>query len=350
MKKTDILIVGQGIAGTVLAYLAVRKGLKVTVIDSPMEGRATEVAGGLFNPVTGRRIKKSWNYELFYEQMRKTYRDMDEFLGIQTYFELPVYRLLPTIEDVNNWEIQRLEDEYIDFMKEIVSVSDKRVRPHQGAGKVVKGGYVDLPKLLSFFRKYLKNNEALREEVLDYNLLYEDKYKDISFKNIIFCEGFRVESNPFFPDIHLWATKGETLLIEIEGEDLEYILNKHIFLIPIGNGLYKVGSTMERSLDVSVSQKGLSELKEKLDSILSVPYKVLKQEAGIRPNVRDRKPLIGVSKGKDNYYVFNGLGSKGVSLAPYFANHLLEHIYEGKPLQKDVNWQRIYRKPIKKLY
>lgn len=344
MNKIDLLIVGQGIAGSVLSYQALQMGKTVAIVDAPLPGRSSYVAGGLINPVTGRRNKKSWNYDLFYESLFKTYTELDELLKIESFHSIPIYRLLATFEDVNNWEVQRTESEYLNYMNAVISNLDERIVPHSAAGVIKKGGWVDTVKFLDAYRAHFKSNHLLIEEEFDYSQLESHQYKSIQFENIIFCEGFQIRNNPFFPEIELWSTKGETLVVEIEGDDLEYILNKNMLLIPMGNHQYKVGATLERNEDVEITEKGLSELKEKLDAVIQVPYKIIQQDAGIRPNVRDRKPLIGSSKVIPNYFVFNGLGSKGVSLAPYFSQHLLNHIYLQEPLKKEINWQRILSK------
>lgn len=344
MNKVDLLIVGQGIAGSVLSYHAIKMGKTVAIIDAPLEGRSSFVAGGIINPVTGRRIKKSWNYNLFYEYLFKTYTDLDQLLNIESFHSTPIYRLLATLEDVNNWEIQRAEAEYVDYMDAVVTKLDERLVQHSAAGVIQKGGWVDTVNFLEAYRSYFKTNHLLLEEKFDYNQLKNNEYKSIEFENIIFCEGYQIRNNPFFPEIKLWSTKGETLVVEFEGDDLEYILNKNMLLIPLGNHQYKVGATLERNEDVSITEKGLLELKEKLEAVIQVTYKIIQQDAGIRPNVKDRKPLIGVAKDYPNYYVFNGLGSKGVSLAPYFTQHLLNHIYLEEPLMKEVNWKRILSK------
>ena len=344
MNKVDILIVGQGIAGSILSYQASKMGKSVAIIDIAMKGRSTFVAGGLINPVTGRRIKKSWNYNLFYEFLHQTYTELDQVLKIKSFHSIPIYRLLSTLEDVNNWEVQRMEEEYSDLMSAVNTQLDERIVPHAAAGVIQKGGWVDTVLLLESYRKYFKENHLLIEEEFDYSELKGNQYKSIEFDQIIFCEGFQIKNNPFFPEIQLWSTKGETMVVEIEGDDFEYILNKNMLIIPLGNKRYKVGATLERNEDVNITENGLLELKEKLDAVIQVPYKVIQQDAGIRPNVRDRKPLIGSSKNNPNYHIMNGLGSKGISLAPYFSQHLLNHIYQDEPLMKEINWQRILGK------
>lgn len=344
MIQVDILIVGQGIAGSVLSHHAIRRGLKVAVVDTHLPGRSSYVAGGLINPVTGRRVKKSWNYDIFYPEVIKTYTEIDELLNIQSFHQIPIYRLLASIEDVNNWETQRVEEGYKNYMKNIVFDLDEKIVPHAGAGVIDRGGWLDTVQFLTHYQSYLMTHHHFLDEKFEYDQLKTNQYKNYQFQKIVFCEGYQVSKNPWFSDVQLWSTKGETLIIEIEGEEFDYILNKNMLLIPMGNHLYKVGATLERNEDTQTTEKGLQELKEKIESVIRVPYRIVQHDAGIRPNVKDRKPLIGVAKEMDNYFLFNGLGSKGVSLAPYFAEHLLNVMYENEPLQKEVNWQRIYGK------
>lgn len=344
MKKVDLMVVGQGIAGSVLSFLAIQRGLDVVVVDAPLPGRSTYVSGGLFNPVTGRRVRKSWNYDLFYKTMKDVYLEIDRQLGVQTFYEMPIYRLLTSKEELNNWETQRLESEYVAYMKELFFDLDLRLKKHEAAGVLDKGGFLNAPLFLTKMREYLNQKGEVLEEKFDYSLLTNDSYKNFTFDHIVFCEGYRVFENPYFSEINLWATKGETLLIKMEGESFDYVVNKNIFLIPMGKGIYKVGSTLERNLDLSTTQKGLEELKEKISSVVKVPFRVIQQQAGIRPNVRDRKPLLGVARSSDNIFLLNGLGSKGISLAPYCAEHLLQYIYGETDLDADLNWQRIFKR------
>ena len=340
MKKVDLLIVGQGIAGTVLAYHALTAGLEVHVVDGDLPGSASRVAGGLINPVTGRRIRKSWQYDALFEELCVTYRNMEQLLGISCLHELPIYRLLPGKEDVNNWEIQRLEEAYKSVMGPVVAVTDNRVQPHEGAGVIKKGAWLDMVGLLQSFRNYLSDQGAFTCSSFDYGDIHGNTWTDYSFDKVVFCEGYKGINNPFFPSLSLRAAKGETAVITIEGNDLEYVINKNMLLIPLGNGHYKAGATVEHNESTVVTEKGRQELEEKISSVMAAPFRLIRQEAGIRPTVRDRKPLLGASIIRPDVYIFNGLGTKGVSLAPYFARQLLDHLLQGTPLQAEVDWRR----------
>ncbi|HBA65740.1 MAG TPA: FAD-dependent oxidoreductase, partial [Methylococcaceae bacterium] len=54
----DFLIVGQGLAGSLLAFELIQRNAQVMVVDDGREN-ASEVAAGLINPVTGIRLVKS---------------------------------------------------------------------------------------------------------------------------------------------------------------------------------------------------------------------------------------------------------------------------------------------------
>ncbi|MBP6403894.1 MAG: FAD-binding oxidoreductase, partial [Bacteroidia bacterium] len=83
-------------------------------------------------------------------------------------------------------------------------------------------------------------------------------------------------------------------------------------------------------------------LTEQLDEILKVPYRVISQKAGVRPTVKDRRPLLGLHPQHPGVYVFNGLGTKGVSLGPFFASHFVNYLEDETDLSEEVNVQRFW--------
>ena len=57
---------------------------------------------------------------------------------------------------------------------------------------------------------------------------------------------------------------------------------------------YKVGATFNHKDKTSIpSKEGKEELIEKLKKVITVPYSIVEQSAGIRPAVKDRRPLVG---------------------------------------------------------
>lgn len=111
--------------------------------------------------------------------------------------------------------------------------------------------------------------------------------------------------------------------------------------MPLGNQLFKVGATYEwDQLNDIPSEEGKFELTKKLNSIISSPYNIVSHDAGVRPSVIDRRPVIGAHPKHNNIYVFNGLGTKAVMLAPYFAKQFVNYLQNNTPLDKEVDINR----------
>jgi len=166
-------------------------------------------------------------------------------------------------------------------------------------------------------------------------------YNGISAKNIVFAEGFGIKQNPFFQHLPLNGTKGELLLINAPKLKINYVLKSSVFLIPVGGHNYIVGATYEwKDKTNNTTQKGKEELLNKLKIFLKCEFKVIKQLAGIRPTVIDRRPLVGVHIKYNNIFVVNGLGTRGVMIAPYVAKQLFDFIEKEKPLDREINISR----------
>jgi len=153
----------------------------------------------------------------------------------------------------------------------------------------------------------------------------EISYKDFKADKIIFCEGFRLTENPFFNYLPLAPTKGEVMTIKIPSKKyFDKIISKGVYILPLGNYLYTVGATYNREdISDSLTVEGQSFLKERIDNILNLEYEILNSVAGVRPTVRDRRPLIGYHPENNRIGVFNGLGARGVLVGPYLSNQFV---------------------------
>ena len=95
-----ILIVGQGIAGTLLAWSLRRRGAKVHIADVALPGHSSRAAAGIINPVTGKRFVKSWRFDEFFPVAKNIYQQLEQELGITFWEERPTLRLLGTPEEL----------------------------------------------------------------------------------------------------------------------------------------------------------------------------------------------------------------------------------------------------------
>ena len=217
-----------------------------------------------------------------------------------------------------------------------------------GASEVMQSGNLDTGIFLTSFRNYYNERELLLEERFDYKQMVISEnsvtYKNIVAEKIIFCEGYKALENPYFSWLPFKLTKGEIITIKLNGNHvipIDKVINKGVFILPLGNNTYKVGATYEwQDLSQLPTEKGKSDLIEKLQKVLKVPFEITDHQAGVRPTVSDRRPLIGLHPDHPSLAVFNGLGTKGVMLAPYFAKQFVNFLEHQLPLDKEANINR----------
>jgi glycine oxidase len=200
----------------------------------------------------------------------------------------------------------------------------------------------------------LKQSDMWLEQAFHFNDLKikedEVEYKNIKAHKIVFCEGYLIKDNPYFAYIPMKPVKGETIIIECKAANITDIINKHLFILPLGDDQYKVGATFNwDDLNDTPSDKGIEKLETELKQILNLPYTILKKEAGVRPSVIDRRPILGVHPIHKNLGVFNGFGTKGVMLCPYLSEMFYNFMFLGKTLLSEVDVKRFetdYKKSI----
>jgi glycine/D-amino acid oxidase-like deaminating enzyme len=161
----------------------------------------------------------------------------------------------------------------------------------------------------------------------------------------VFSEGFGLKENPYFNHLPLEEVKGETITIHAPELDIDFLLKSTLFVMPIGNHHYKVGATFNHADKTSIpSLGGRKELVEKLKKVIVVPYTIIAQAAGIRPAVKDRRPMVGVHLKFEKLVVLNGLGTRGVMISPTIAKNLFYHLEAGQPLDPEIDIKRFDKK------
>ena len=216
-------------------------------------------------------------------------------------------------------------------------------------GNVKEGGRVDTYKLIKAYREYLKANNWIRFETFEHREIilqpHSVKYRDVCTNKIIFCEGYGLKKNPYFNQFPLKEVKGETLTIYAPDLKISFLLKSTLFVLPLGKNYYKVGATFNHLDKSSVpSEKGKNELIEKLKKTIEVPYEIVGQEAGIRPAVKDRRPMVGTHPQYKQLSVLNGLGTRGVMIAPSVAKNLFHHLEFGESLDQEIDINRFVRR------
>ena len=346
MKGKKVLVVGQGLAGTCLTWQLLKRNIEVVVLDAGIEKSSSVVAAGLYNPIVFKRFTQSWMAKELIEYLNGFYSELEDLLKCNFHTKHHILKVFTNQEEKKLWEKKSQTDEFM--LPDIDgSYLHEQLASNLGIAHVVGGGAIDLRKLLTEFRKYLVSHQRLMVDSFDYDRLNINssllQYAEVDYELIIFCEGAAAVHNPFFPKQAFKLTHGETFEILADHLPDSDVINKGAFLLPKGNRTYKVGATYRwENVDGKISSDGYEELKSKLDSILKVPYEVSKHEAGIRPTVVDRRPIMGHSLQHKQLSFFNGMGTKGVMLAPYFSEQFVKHLLDGESLSEEVDIARYY--------
>lgn len=345
MNNVDYLIVGSGLAGILFAEVLTRQHKTFLIIDDASQ-QSSVVAGGLYNPVILKRFTGVWKAKEQLDIAMPIYERLENSLGIKLDHKISVKRLFNSIQEQNNWFLAADKPNLSKFLShKIITNDNSSIKADFGFGTVLRTGRIDTSSLVQAYKEELDKKGLLFDESFNYNLLdhHQDhlNYNKIKTKHVVFAEGFGLKNNPYFNHLPLNGTKGELITIFAPDLKIDYVLKSSVFLIPIGNDYYLVGATYEwEDKTNAITQKAKSELISKLTKFIKCDFDIVNQVAGIRPTVKDRRPLVGRHKIYDNMYVLNGLGTRGVMIAPYVAKQLFDFIEHKLPLNLEINSNR----------
>lgn len=343
--KVDYIVVGLGLAGLVFVEKLIQAKKSFIVFEDDSQ-TSSLVAGGVYNPVILKRFSPVWNAKEqlsvalpFYDKLEKKFaQKFDQKFCIKKAFK--------SIEDQNNWFTAFDKPTVAPFLDpKLDKLAYEGVIGEYYFGNVKEGGRIDTLKLVEVYRQYLKNNHWIRfEKFYHHDIIFDGNlatYNNLLASKIVFCEGFGIKQNPYFNHLPLEEVKGEIITIYAPNLNIDFLLKSTLFVLPIGNNHYKVGATFNHKDKTSKpSVEGKEELVEKLKKVISVPYTIKEQSAGIRPTVKDRRPMVGVHHKYKQLSVLNGLGTRGVMIAPTVAENLFDHLEFGKKLDQDINIKR----------
>ena len=345
----DYLIVGCGLAGISFAEQALQHNKTILVLDNDSQS-SSKIAGGLYNPVILKRFSEVWEAQSQLVTMNAFYAQLKPRIDQQFDYKMPILRKFFSVEEQNNWFAASDKPNLGPFLSTELHFKEyKGISAPFGYGEVLHSGYVDTASLLSAYRDYLTNNSWFRHETFDYSKVVVEgdfvQYKEIQAKHIIFAEGFGLHANPYFNHLPLDGTKGELFIIKAPDLDLDLIVNTSVFILPLGNDLFKVGATYNWKDKTDLpTEEGKTELIERIQEIIGCDFEIVQHFAGVRPTVRDRRPLVGTHPELHRIHVLNGLGTRGVMLGPAMAKALYNAIENQIPLVKEIDIQRFSNK------
>ncbi|MEM8848128.1 MAG: FAD-dependent oxidoreductase [Bacteroidota bacterium] len=351
----DYLVVGCGLAGISFCEVLEKNGKSFHVVSDDSQ-RSSLVAGGLYNPVILKRFTLAWNARHQMDLAMPFYQDLEKKLQIKLDYKLRVLRLFTSIDEQNGWFVAA-DKSGLDYF--LSTDMHQNLNPHidapLGFGEVRYTGRVDTRILLRTYSEYLTKKNLFTHEAFDFSQLNikEDhiNYKQIQAKQIVFADGYGLKTNPFFNYLPLNGTKGELLTIKAPDLKEESVIKSSVFIIPLGEDLYRVGATYKwKDKTNEPTQASKEELLTKLRNFLKCDFEVVAHVAGIRPTVIDRRPLVGGHPVHKNLYCLNGFGSRGVLIAPYAAGQLFDFVENKAPIDTEMNLSRFTEKYHQELH
>jgi len=346
LKQVDYLIIGQGLAGSLLAWELIQRGCKIHIVDNQKEN-ASQVAAGLINPVTGMRLVKNENIETLLPSAKKYYHALGDFFKTQFYTEKPLLRIVKNDKELSKFQ-QRLEDSsYLNFLEtELQTASPELIAP-LGLIQQKQTGTLSTVPLLKQLRDFFQKKQCYQASEFDYHELKLEQqisWQGIQAKKVIFCEGYQAINNPWFQYLPFQLAKGEILTLDSEAPIFPQMLNYGRWFIPSSKHQFRIGATFENNVINTLTSENakhdlLSALQKVYPSLKSA--QLCKHQANIRPTTLDKSPFIGQHPQHKNIYIFNGFGSKGSLQIPFYSQNFADHLLSNIPLDNRININRV---------
>jgi glycine/D-amino acid oxidase-like deaminating enzyme len=347
--NVDYLIVGQGIAGSLLAWFLHQEGKTFVVVDNGAPDVASKVAAGIINPVTGRRYHTTWKADELHPFALKTYSELGEHFNTQYIFRKDIIEFFPTPQ-ARDIFVERIQDgnTYMDAYPD-QNRFNSQISYDFGCGRIGPAYVTSVGLLIADMRRWLLHRGALMEaEFRQDELLVETdsiRYGDVAARRIIFCDGAAGAQNRWFRLLPWALNKGEALIIECRELDDAHLLKKGFLLAPLGvQHTFWAGSSYAwEGLEDGPTEAFHKRTTAALDGLLKLPYQVLAHKAAVRPATVERRPFVGIHPHQPRICILNGMGTKGTSLSPYFARQLVHHLEHRAPITPEADVARFSR-------
>ncbi len=344
--KIDFLLIGGGIAGLSLGYRLKKAGKSIRIFDLPLQNQSSSVAAGLFNPITGRKMVKTWKADELFPEIIPFYQELEKVTGKDFLTLQKIYRPFLSIEEQNEWMGHSADPGFTAYLDQIFTKSQAESLFDSFGGVLLKNsGWLQLPKFIDAMQGLMKEEiifEEFEEQKLN-STIDGWSYENLNFTAIIYCNGLGAMNSEFFKFLPFAPVKGEILEVEQEFAP-DYIVNRGVFRVSLGSNIHRVGSTYTKhDLDKGPTNEGKNEILDRLNGLVKEEViKIKSHKSGIRPATRDRKPFLGKHPQAKSVYIFNGFGAKGVSLVPYFSKLMMSYLLENKPMESEVDIARYF--------
>jgi glycine/D-amino acid oxidase-like deaminating enzyme len=325
--QQPVLIVGGGLSGISVASALLDRAYPFFVFDKPLSGCSSAVAAGIINPIVFKRLSISWGWEDFFSFACAFYQKWEQETGQFFFSNARVRRQMPDVVEIQQWDRKRAESElHRRLLSEITKVNESFIiKPRSSSEAFVEGAaLLDVPKFLNAARILLRQKGKWHETYFDYSELKRQSdgtwlYGGVVYKAVVFCEGYRVINNPFFPDHEIIPCKGEVLHYENPGLPEHEIQYRKINLVPYGDLMLAGSNYHNHDISDGPDADGVAELISLTEDCFYESPVLKEVRWGIRPTTLNRRPRIRCHPSLSGLWMFNGMGSKGALSAPWLA-------------------------------
>ena len=332
-RHVENLIVGQGLAGSAMAWTLHWSGQSILIIDRDEEHTASRVAAGLVTPVTGKRLVKSPEYDDYWSAALNFYRRVEQETQTSFFAAADMIRLFED-EVARSAFLSRSEAESVTGT-ELWQGSVQTAGSKQVGITMTPAGRLNVKHYLQATRSYFAARESYQQQNLcfDRDISIQDdrivsETQAISADRLICCQG--VQKNPLFPSVPNNPSRGDILTVRIPEYERREVVHRSVWIAPNPDGSQTVGSTYDwKNKQAEPTAEGRAEVMKKLGRIVKGIVAVESHVAGVRPTMKDYEPVTGCDPKHKNVLIFNGLGSKGTLRAPLLATELL-HFIQGQ--------------------
>jgi glycine oxidase len=328
--KVDCLIIGQGIAGSILAWQLHKRGYSLAIIDEGAEHTSSKIAAGMFNPINTKRFTVTENAVNRFDEALALYAELEAYLGLHFVHKTDIYHVFGSVKESNDYST-KMDHPFFKQYTNPTPTQEPAIINLFGAFETYLSGWINLPLMLAGVQKWLSNEHYYLTEKCDYELLKTNngkwEYKHIEAKMVMSCEGLGIRNNPFFKDCQIIPCRGEVFTFKAPKLMLKRVVKKGIYIVPLGDDLYKCGSTYKwENDDPTLHEHDIEELVEKVRALIDVPFTIVSMGCAIRPTTRTREAFWVKHPDLQNLYAINGLGTKGVVNGPTIIRQFLSTV------------------------
>lgn len=352
LRRVDACVIGQGLAGTAVAWQLHLRGASLVILDDPHPSSASRISAGLMTSITGPKLAKTWSWDLDRPYVEEFYRRVETILGIPVFEPGPSLHLFRNEAERARFELRMESDEYRQLARFVPPEElPSAVCAPWGGFEMTSAARLNVRVYLNASRSYFEKRGEFRRAVVDMDEDFEVGASGIRLPRwglevgqVYFCGGYPFLRDRIWGKVRFNPSKGELLTLTIPGWIDRRPIHAGVWLAPVGEGEFRSGSTFEwKQLDRIVTEQGRIDLLQRLQTWLTCPVEVLAQHAAVRPTMHDFKPVIGRHPDEPRFAILNGLGTKGALMAPRLAGLLVDQILDGREIPAELDVMRWFR-------